>query len=436
MLYTTQVLDAAIQTINALHKENPFDFGIGLGDACNSAQYNELRWYIDVIDGKLITPSSGTHVGATTIDYQKPYQAAGLDKSINWYQVLGNHDHFWGGTLPPNDYVKRTAVGRNILNIGDIQYDPRGLDSRGFYMGSIDGRTPYGDIIGVGPTSSFSKIPTVLAADLDRRILSRHEWIAEFFNTSSKPSGHGFSLSNVNTGFACYSFEPKSTIPLKVIVLDDTQRDDDPNDPVLLGYGRGSYGYAHGSLDTERYNWLIGELDSGQLEDKLMIIAAHVPIGFEFAGTSGALWNATLREKLISKLHTYPNLIMWMSGHVHINKITALKSPDAAHPELGFWEVQTASLRDFPQQFRSFEIVRNSDNTISIFATDVDPSVKDSSPAAMSRIYAIANSKLFPPFYDAYAEAGADLYPHNAELFKQLTPKMQEKIKKYGTPLL
>ena len=50
MLYSTHVLDAAIQTINALHKQTPFDFGISLGDTCNSTSYNELRWYIDIID--------------------------------------------------------------------------------------------------------------------------------------------------------------------------------------------------------------------------------------------------------------------------------------------------------------------------------------------------------------------------------------------------
>ena len=99
MLYTTQVLDAALQTVNALHGQTPFDFGISLGDAANSSQYNELRWYIDVIDGKVITPSSGAHLGAATIDYQKPYQAAGLNRSIPWYQVLGNHDHFWLGSV-------------------------------------------------------------------------------------------------------------------------------------------------------------------------------------------------------------------------------------------------------------------------------------------------------------------------------------------------
>src|SRR4029077_10745128 len=91
---------AAIQTMNALHAKTPFDFGISLGDACNSTQYNELRWYIDVIDGKVIHPSSGAHAGAATVDYQKPYRAAGLNPAIPWYQVLGNHDHFLIGSIP------------------------------------------------------------------------------------------------------------------------------------------------------------------------------------------------------------------------------------------------------------------------------------------------------------------------------------------------
>jgi hypothetical protein len=73
MLYTTFVLDAAVRTANALHRLTPFDFGFSLGDDCNSAQYNELRWFIDILDGQYITPSSGTNAGATTIDRGGPH---------------------------------------------------------------------------------------------------------------------------------------------------------------------------------------------------------------------------------------------------------------------------------------------------------------------------------------------------------------------------
>ncbi len=86
MLASTQVLDAAVRTINTIHERQPVDFGISLGDVCNNTQYNELRWYIGVLDGQVIPPSSGVHAGAATIDYQKPYQAAGLDRAIKWYK--------------------------------------------------------------------------------------------------------------------------------------------------------------------------------------------------------------------------------------------------------------------------------------------------------------------------------------------------------------
>jgi metallophosphoesterase (TIGR03768 family) len=427
MLTTTHVLDAVVQTINALHKQNPIDFGIALGDACNSTQYNELRWYMDVLDGKVITPSSGAHAGADTIDYQKSYKAAGLDKTIPWYQTLGNHDHFWMGTAPVNDYLRQTYIGKDILNLGDIFANPRGLDSRGFYMGTIDGRTPYGDIIDAGPVNDFANPPEI-AADPNRRSLSRREWMSEFFHTSSNPVGHGFTQTNLEKDFACYSFEPKSNLPIKVIVLDDTQREDDVN---VEGYKW------HGSVDKERYDWLVNELDKGQAEGKLMIIAAHIPIGVEKPGAFMSWWsNAYVSEAaLFAKLHEYPNLILWIAGHRHFNTVTAFKSPDAARPELGFWQVETSSLRDFPQQFRTFEIYLNSDNTISIVTTDVDPAAEEGSPAAISRSYAIAAHQIVSnPNISTNPGLLLPTGSSNAELVKQLSPGMVDKIRNMGIP--
>ena len=425
MLYTTHVLDAAVQTINAIHAQTPIDFGISLGDAANNTQYNELRWYIDVLDGNPIVPRSGRSVPEDPVpgpanDYQDPYQPAGLDPAIPWYQALGNHDHFWMGSIPVDAYLRQTYVGDAILNLGNVLVD--GTKSRGVYMGTIDGRTPYGNVIGVGPTSAYATPPKVNAADPNRRSLTRQEWIGEFFTTTSQPRGHGFAKSNVDGDFASYSFDPKPGLPLTMIVLDDTQSDGDT----------GTMGYGHGTLDERRYSWLVSQLDAGQAAGKLMIVAAHVPIGVEPAGSVVGWWSGAYvsEERLIAKLHEYPNLILWVAGHRHVNAITPFTSPQPDHPELGFWQVETSSLRDFPQQFRTFQIVRNSDATLSIFATGIDPAVAPGSLAATSRGYAVAAQQLFRNQLSTQPTGAA-----NAELVIALSAEMQRKLQQSGTPL-
>jgi len=410
MPYTTHVLDAAIQTMNALHAQLPFDFGISLGDACNSTQYNEIRWYIDVIDGKVITPSSGAHLGATTVDYQKPYQAAGLDRSIPWYQVLGNHDHFYLGSVPvdadPELQIRPSYTAGNVWAVGDVltpnsKIFPCVFDTaasmklRSFYMGVLDGSTPAGDIRGAGPADSMA--PPVVVADPDRRPLLRAEWMEEFFHTTTSPVGHGFDLvdRSMPSGFACYSFLPKARVPLKVIVLDDTQSESDGSHDI----------HGHGYLDETRWAWLQAELAAGQASNQLMIIAAHIPIAVAAIGSEVEWWesqkdpnatehNAVSLAELVSVLQSTPNLILWLAGHRHLNTVKAFLPPAGGAPESGFWQVETSSLRDFPQQLRTFEIYLNSDYTVSIVTTNVDPSVADGTPAATSRACSIAAQQI------------------------------------------
>ena len=443
MLYTPQVFDAAIQTANALHRNNPFDFFISLGDVSNTAMYNELRWYLDIIDGKVITPSSGSHRGASTIDYQKPFKAAGLDRSIPFYQTLGNHDHFMIGSFPIDEsgleqpYVSDTvwSLSNNLLIPIPANF-PANIDRNKmndpearFYQGVIDGASPYGAIISSGPVEDYNAPPQVVA-DPNRRALHRTEWISEFFNTTSQPSGHGFHLvsSNPNyslvplserAGFACYSFVPRSDVPLKVIVLDDTQREDDGSIDI----------HGHGFLDETRWAWLQAELADGQTANQLMIIAAHIPICVTNVGTEMEWWlgahgdasttttNACTITELVGALQNAPNLLMWIAGHRHVNTVKAFLSPDrAGAPEKGFWQVETSSLRDFPQQFRTFEIFLNTDYSISIEAINVDTAVKAGTPAATSRKYAIATQQILqnplkgnPPNYATMY--GRDLGP-------------------------
>jgi metallophosphoesterase (TIGR03768 family) len=444
MMYTTQMFDAAIQTVNVLHKTNPFDFGLFIGDAANSTQYNEVRWYIDVLDGKVINPSSGANVGSDTIDYQKPFKSAGLDRSIPWYQTVGNHDHFFLGSFSVKaadlyDYF----IGDTVFAGGNVLINPLHLKQKDYYMGVLDCSTPNGDIINAGPVGNFTTPPKVVA-DPNRRSLSRKEWIAEFLISDSYPAGHGFTQSSVDNDFGCYSFVPKSNIPIKVIVLDDTQNDDDGSPDI----------HGHGFLDQARWDWLKKELADGSANNQLMIISAHVPIAVCPQGSEMEWWinpdpngpqNAVTISGLIAELQKHPNLLMWLAGHRHFNTIKAFVSTDPAHPENGFWQVETSSLRDFPQQFRQFEIYVNSDNTISIVTTNIDPSVREGTPAAKSRKYAVATQQIYkndmnpnvpnsdpnlPPDTQDPSIRPMDptVYSYNAELIKQLTPAMQQKL--------
>lgn len=429
MFDTTHHLDSAVRTINALHRLTPFDFGMVLGDVCNSAQYNELRWFIDVMDGKYITPSSGANAGAATIDYQKPYQAAGLDRSIPWYEVIGNHDQFWMGIGYPTDKVKQAMVGSNILSVStNSPLYPNASEGNGMYVGVVDGSTPYGDVVKWGLTNLFDAPPTV-APDPNRHILttdvtSPTAFVSEFFNSTSLPLGHGFNQTNTGNLAACYAFTPMTNIPVKMIVLDDTCKSN-----KLAQYPTF---YGGGWIDAERYNWLTNELQKGQDADQLMIIAAHVPVcpqtNLYDTNLSLDFYSGQIETNLLATLHSYPNLILLMAGHRHMSVVTAQPSPDPAQPEYGFWEVETPSLRDFPRQFRTWEILRNSDNTISILTTDVDPVVETNTPAWKSLAYTIGADHLFGrlPLTDASS------HTYNAELVKPLTARMRAKMAGVG----
>jgi metallophosphoesterase (TIGR03768 family) len=432
-LSSTHVLNAAVKTINTLHWTTPFDFGIVLGDLANCSQYNELRWFIDVLDGEHITPSSGAHLGADTIGYQKPFQAAGLNPRIPWYAVIGNHDQYWMGIGFPTQKVRDTLIGSEVLNMGTNTFVPLATESTGMYVGVVDGTTIYGDVIKGGLAANFSTPPTVAPDDSRHSISTDDSTTAAFmeamFDTTSSPVGHGFTQSNLDEDFASYSFEPKSDLPLKVIVLDNTCK--------LTSDTGGPAFYGSGWIDEERYNWLTTELQEGQDADQLMILATHVPIN-----PQKDLFDTDLEpqfyedsylsdEELVATLSNYSNLLMAIAGHRHKNVVTPQPSPDPAHPERGFWGVETSSLRDFPQQFRTFDIRRNRDNSISIFVTNVDPIVKEGTPEWDSRGYAVGAART----YGTIALDDTSSHAYNAELVKQLTPDMQNKIASYGTLL-
>ena len=102
-------------------------------------------------------------------------------------------------------------------------------------------------------------------------------------------------------------------------------------------------------------------------------------------------------------LHGFPNVVLWVNGHSHVNRVTPHPGPDG-----GFWEVLTAAHVDWPQQSRIVELVDNRDGTLSIFGTLVE----HAAPARPSgigpgRVLDLASWSRELSFNDPQAKLGA-----------------------------
>lgn len=175
---------------------------------------------------------------------------------------------------------QRSYISDTIFAAGDVLYDPLNIDDPSYYMGDI-----YSILMVISTMLDMLSHSTILQkviAYSNRAQLLRTEWISEFFNTLQTLSATVSPNADPGQeeGFACYSFVPKSSVPVKVIVLDVTQSETD-GDPSTV---------YHGFLDQKRYDWLKNELAAGDASGQLMIIAAHIPIGVQPDGSHMEWW--------------------------------------------------------------------------------------------------------------------------------------------------
>ncbi len=348
---TAHVAESMVRRINRVGagpvSGAPLALAIQTGDNSDNSQYNEIRWNIDVLDGGEIRQDSGdltTYEGVMDAnpDYYDPYfwhpgkTPAGQAKdtptkqhgfptlpglldacrrpfqasglSMPWYAVFGNHDQLVQGNFPQNTLFRERAVG-------DKKPTSRGL------------RT--------------------VTADPDRRMLSRAETVEEHFTTTGLPVGHGFTEDNRTTGVGYYTFDQG---PIRFLVMDTVNEN----------------GGSDGSIAQSQFEWIQEQLAASG--DKLVIASSH--------HTSWTMDNATvgagaeprvLGPALVDEFLAHDNLIAWVNGHTHDNQIRAHQSDSG-----GFWEINTASHIDWPQQARLIEVLDNDDGTLSIFCTMID----------------------------------------------------------------
>lgn len=393
---TAQVSDSIVAAINAVGvgpaTGKKLAFAICTGDNVDNTQLNEVRWGIDVLDGRRVRPDSGDitryegvtdgtsanydihywHPGGTpagntdgadlmrtTYGFpvvrglldaaRRPFTPHGLN--IPWLTAYGNHDGLVQGNFPKTSAFNAVATGKLKVN----RVGP-GLDPLKILADALKGT------LGSDPLRAVTPDP-------NRRLLTRAQTIAEHFHTTGRPRGHGYTKKNLATGHAYYAFDHGI---VRGLVLDTVN----PN------------GEADGSIDEGQLAWLTAELRAHSssfldtaghrmkhgAKDRVIVLFSHHTIATMGNGTAGpnAAGRRVLGTEVRDLLLRFPNVVLWVNGHTHDNVVFPHPRPAGSAVPGGFWELNTASHIDFPQQARLVEIADNRDGTMSIFGTIID----------------------------------------------------------------
>ena len=112
-------------------------------------------------------------------------------------------------------------------------------------------------------------------------------------------------------------------------------------------------------------------------------------------------------EGLHSLLNRYPNVVAWVNGHSHDNRVRPFAAPDGTDPARAFWEINTAAHIDWPQQSRLIEIAwkpgkNGKADTVFIYGTTVDHgAAPDPDVAGQSTVDYLASLSRVESYFDA-----------------------------------
>ena len=411
---------------------------ITTGDLADNQQLNETRWFKAVLDGGQVDPFSGTPVTGSecgsqppetlarinaavaarsytgVADYddyreapadrfagfwdpdeaaptggpyagfprypglleaaQRPFRAAGLD--VPWFISRGNHDGLVQGNAPASEDLFRAIAVGCLKVFPNAQFDPKRFEGQS----SDELFASFADPAFISQLLAGGK---TVAPDPDRRIISKREYRVEV--GTSRRHGFGYTppaeLKRSRGTASYYAFTPRKG--LRFISLDT----------VAEGGGQS------GNLDHPQYRWLAGELREAKRRDQLVVAFGHHTLesmsnrrADERAGAcepadepgcdrdprrSTPVHNGFGKRSVRTLFAGTPNLIAYVAGHTHANRVDFLRSRGGR----GFWEINTASHIDWPQQSRTIEIMDNRDGTLSLFGTLLDSAAPAAAPA-------------------------------------------------------
>lgn len=330
-----RLANAAVRTINGLHRAEPIDLVLLGGDNLDSAQSNELQWLLDTLGG-------GAPVECDSGDDDDPAPGApdgkdrflseGLAMPYRW--VNGNHDVLVQGLFAVTP--ERVAAALRTEASG----------------GTRDGR---GALLTEG-----TRIP----AD-DRRALLTPKALLE--RVAADRDGHGVDARQLARGKAFSSFDVPGT-PLTFLVL-DTTAETGGDDAIVR----------RGDFDT----FIQPVLDRAVAERRVLVLVAHHATD-RLTTTGGPLGTAQADAldpaEVLRRLGANGRVAFSLVGHAHTNRVIPITTPSG-----GWWELTTSAIIDFPNQLRVVEVFDQDNGWWMLRATVVDLTLDGDEVAAQGR---------------------------------------------------
>lgn len=372
----THALWNIVRTIRELTGVDTWDLAVSTGDHIDSMQANELDAYLRLLDGGSIDPAFGTRgfrdaptlSGDPTFWHPEPgndnqwnnryglpacpgvlaaarEELTSTGMGLPWIATFGNHDCLvQGRTALPEGWDEFTTGAQKPID------PPFSIPSGGDVLDAY-----------VADPNAFTNAPArTIAADPQRRSVSRAEYMQAHLAAPGLPRGHGFTPANVGSGRAYFVYDG---IPgVRVISLDSTN----------------PHGHVDGRIDDEQFQWLRERLvevhsqyvdesgrmvdDGGGGQDRLVVVCSHH--GTSTMTNAYGEGNAHLADDVVALLHRFANVVLWLNGHTHINRITAhplpheprTGPPRAEGAGGGLWEISTSAIAEWPVQIRTLQI--------------------------------------------------------------------------------
>jgi metallophosphoesterase (TIGR03767 family) len=423
-----QTIDAAMRRLDAFTaaspnkqakgRRAPMDLALLGGDQADNQQENELTWVRQLLEGgQTLDPNSGiSDYSSCTPDQRAALAQRPADEAAR-YTGLQDYADYNGGQGDGNFYDPDRPAGAyaqwpqytGLMDAAQKPFVPVGLRRNGVpvptyvtegnhdsaVQGYVAGtQTSNGVATGCfkpyiqNPSTNFganavfaSGSGFAVPPDPRRRFAGPAD-VKRIYASGTQANAHGFAYvdpaQNAASGGSAtyYAWSPKRGV--RFISLDTSS------------VGSGVNGGAEGNVDNPQYQWLRGELTRAKKAKQMVIVFAHHPIRRLIASasdeTAGPCQGVAvgcdadprssspihLRADMEKLLNANSNVVAYVSGHTHVNRIRPCATRCTGKGN--WWSIETVSSNDWPQQQRLLELMDNEDGTMSLLATMVDHS--------------------------------------------------------------